>query len=400
AGASSLEPLADALAAQVVAAHPEPPVALAVSADAAEQARTVAALLAARLAAAHLGPVVLDGTAEQAEAAARQRDLRTLVRLRLGPQGGRVHARGDLVGTWVNFWSGRTPSRPPLAAALAASVPLESAPVALEPAGKDAGALELEVRVLAPLPAWPAAVGLGDTDGDGTLEPLVLLEESALVLSADGGLRVAVALPGGPAEQPTREPFGAIAASRGQLAFVSGRRAPGAELPLDGGAGRPLAELSGQGLTLRPLGSLAAFAPVEFQEPVVTASPRNGLVAAVGLDTTLLLRRPPGALVRLPGAGSAARLADLDGDRRLELVTTSERVAPPTDELRVFDAEALERASGPLAAQPVRWKGALPAGRAVVVACGDLDGDGQDEVLLGLGLADGTGRLALARRAR
>ncbi|MBX7099785.1 MAG: VCBS repeat-containing protein, partial [Myxococcaceae bacterium] len=49
AGASSLEPLADALAAQVVAAHPEPPVALAVSADAAEQARTVASLLAARL---------------------------------------------------------------------------------------------------------------------------------------------------------------------------------------------------------------------------------------------------------------------------------------------------------------------------------------------------------------
>src|SRR4029453_19023493 len=103
---SALEALSEQLRAQVVAAHPEPPVAVAVEASSSALAETTAALVATRLGESGL-PAVVIGSGEEAAARARSAGARSLVRLRL-QVGAEVLGAGELRSVWRNFWAGRS----------------------------------------------------------------------------------------------------------------------------------------------------------------------------------------------------------------------------------------------------------------------------------------------------
>ncbi|HLL55605.1 MAG TPA: VCBS repeat-containing protein, partial [Myxococcaceae bacterium] len=130
---NALERLARQTADALAERAPEPPLALYVRADAAELERGFTSLLASELAARKLAPVALRvPTPEAAEPAAREQGARSLARLTLALEHGLLQARGDLTGTWVNFWAGQVPTRPAQpAAALAQSTEADAHALAL-----------------------------------------------------------------------------------------------------------------------------------------------------------------------------------------------------------------------------------------------------------------------------
>jgi hypothetical protein len=422
--APSLERLAEAVAADVRAARPEAPVALALSASAPELRRAFETLLAARLASAGLAPVVLEAPSpDAAEGLARSQGARSLVRLTLGVEGGTLSARGDVVGTWVNFWSGRTPTRPPSpAAALARDVEADAPSLALAAVKPSAPpptppepprAVKLVGALFTHLPTAPAALAAGDLTGDGRDEVVVLTERTVHVFAADGHLlaeRSLNVLP--PNATPTREPFGAVAllANPPRIAAASTRFAHGEVLVLENGSLRFVARLEGVPLDAEARGTFVpgqtAFTPEvrlgpEGEQrlagpplPFTTFGSAQGRVLLVRPDGTgAFYARTSVAPVALSGLGAGSALGDLDGDGTPELLTTSPELNPTPDTLRVFKTNG----SASTAQEPL-WQGPLPAGRALQVVTANLDGDAAREVVVGLTQPDGTGALYLLRQ--
>jgi hypothetical protein len=415
--------LSDSLAEAVRALSAEAPVALHLSGGSAELRRAAGSELAARLAQAGLAPVVVDApTPEAAEAAARAQGARTLVRLTLQVEAGELRAHGDALGTWVNFWSGRTATRPPTpAGVLAEAVEADAAVLALAavgtPAtptgpGTPARGLRLMGAMMARLERPLAALAAGDLDGDGKDEVAALTEREVAVFAGDGRLLARYGLDALPLSgTTTREPFGALAVLPGppRLAAWSTRHAHGELYALDKARG-----------TLRPLGTLdaaplgpgerGAFVPGQtaFAPEVRLADGRAQLVPAPFTTASiapprLLFVHPDGAASlysragsapsRLSGLGAGSALGDLDGDGVPELLTTSPQLSPSPDVLRVHAATGED----PAVHEPL-WQGALPAGRALHVVTADLDGDKRREVVVGLWKPDGTGELFLLRQ--
>lgn len=414
--------LAVAVADAIRGAPAEAPVALCLSGSSPELRRAFGTLLAARLSAMSLGPVVLDVPPERAEAAAREQGARSLARLTLDVEGGELTARGDVLGTWVNFWSGRTPTRPPKpAAAVAEGVEADAAVLALAAVGTPSGAagpgpqqrrpVRLLGAVFARLEAPLGALAAGDLDGDGRDEVATLTEHEVVVFGADGRVLARRELEGTAAAATTREPFGALAVLTGppRLAAWSTRYARGEVLVLDKAKG-----------TLRPAGTLdaaplgpaerGAFVPGQtvFAPEVRLADGRSLTVPApfgaagfagarmlfVHADSTAsLYARPASAPLKLSGLGAGSALGDLDGDGVPELLTTSPQLQPSPDALRVLSLST----DAPMAHEPL-WQGALPPGRALYVVTADLDGDKRREVIVGSWKPDGTSELFLLRQ--
>ncbi len=413
----SLERLARSLAEQLAARKPEPPVAVSVEAAPAALASAAASALAAELSRRGLPAVVLSGPQASAEKAARERDLRSLVRLSLNLEGGKLFARGDALGTWVNFWSGQSPTRPAFAAALTAQVEADPQALALANAPSTApGPLKLTLGVLAHLPARPAAITLADLDGDKKAEVLALTDDELWAISADGKTLARYDLRDVPlAKAVCREPFGALAVTQApvRVTWISARRAHGETLTFANGAFKSAGSAENvtlEGYTahlvpgLNVLGNDLVFQgkPLEAPGPFHALSARGGLLALVLEGGTVSLARGAFAAPGLKGAGSASVLADLDGDGAPELVTTSKAFFPEPDEVRVMaarDAEAVQAKGGAVSEVSALWQGATPRGRALIAAAGDLDGDGVDEVVLGAWLGDDTGELQVLRRA-
>ncbi|RYZ37430.1 MAG: VCBS repeat-containing protein [Myxococcaceae bacterium] len=416
--------LAVAVAEAIRAAPAEAPVAVSLSGSSAELRRAFGTLLASRLAAQQLGPVVLEVPPERAEATAREQGARSLVRLTLDVEGGELVARGDVLGTWVNFWSGRTPTRPPKpAAAVAEGVEADAAVLALASMGSPSHGtpgpgpqqkrpLRLLGAVFARLETPLAALATGDLDGDGRDEVAALTGQEVFVFASDGRLLARRELEGASATATTQEPFGALAVLAGppRLAVWSTRYAKGELLVLD----------KTKGTTLRPAGALDAaplgtlergtfvpgqtvFAPevrladgrtLTVPAPFGAASfasPRMLFVHADG--TASLYARPASAPTRLSGLGVGSALGDLDGDGAPELITTSPLLQPSPDALRVLSLAP----DAPMAHEPL-WQGALPTGRALFVVTADLDGDKRREVVVGSWKPDGTSELFLLRQ--
>ncbi|RKG58134.1 VCBS repeat-containing protein [Corallococcus sp. AB011P] len=415
--------LALAVADAIRGAPAEAPVALSLSGSSPELRRAFGTLLAARLSAMNLGPVVLDAPPERAEAAAREQGARSLARLTLDVEGGELVARGDVLGTWVNFWSGRTPTRPPKpAAAVAEGVEADAAVLALAAVGTPSSGVtgpgpqqrrpvRLLGAVFARLETPLGALAAGDLDGDGRDEVAALTEHEVVVFGADGRVLARRELEGAAATATTREPFGALAVLTGppRLAAWSTRYARGEVLVLDKAKGtlRPSGTLDAAPLGTAERGAFVpgqtVFAPevrladgrsLTVPAPFGTASFAAPRMLFVHADSTAsLYTRPASAPLKVSGLGAGSALGDLDGDGVPELLTTSPQLQPSPDTLRVLSLSS----DAPMAHEPL-WQGALPPGRALYVVTADLDGDKRREVVVGSWKPDGTSELFLLRQ--
>ncbi|MCC6332564.1 MAG: VCBS repeat-containing protein [Myxococcales bacterium] len=410
------EPTLDRLATEVSAAVSakgfEPPLGVYVEGSPAPLQRAWGSLLASRLAAARLAPVVIDAKdATDAERLARERGVRSLVRLTLGLADTRLTVRGDALSTWVNFWSGAAPTRsgPALAIAAAAEADAQALALADRPPQPVAGApLALSVTTLARLPQGAAALTLGDLDGDKRAEVLVLSGEQVLAIDALGRVTWRAELSQPPAARPCREAFGVAALHGGKVvAWSAKRERPEVFSP----TGRPLGPGDGlvqDGVSLKPDPGFNRFQsavtwagkPLTFPAPPQAVSVFGAVALVVFPDGTASLARGVTPTARLNGVGSGSALADFDADGTPEVLVTSARTGGAVDEARVLslsEAEALAARSGLVAEGSALWQQPL-AGRAVVAAGGDLDGDGADEVVLGTWMSDGTGELVVIRK--
>ena len=407
----ALEALGSALAAQVHAARPEPPVGVFAQGPDAALARLARAHLLEALAARGVPATAVDApSADAAPAAARAQDARSVVTLTVALEGPRLSATGALASTWVNFWAGRRGESPRTLAPLSAQADAR----ALPPAGPPTPAvapLALELAVLARLPRVPVALACRDVDGDARPELAALLPDAVLLLGPDGRALARHALDGAPAAPaPAREPFGGVSLlpAPPRLAWLSSGHQRGEVLAVEKGSLRVLApaaalELDGAAATLAAgLNAFAADGPGR-PGPFQLHARRGDLELWAFADGTLGLGRGDSAPLRLAGAGTAAALADLDGDGAPELVLTSARYFPDGDAVTVVSAAAALALPGErpqAAAAPALWKGLTPRGRALSAAACDLDGDGADEVLLGGWLQDGGGEVHVLRRVR
>jgi len=415
----ALERLTADVLKQFLAKPFEPPVGIAVDGSPAPLTRALASLLASRLADGR-APVVLEAKSPaDAEAQAREKGLRSLLRVTLTVDGTRVLARGDALSTWVNFWSGATPTRAGPAAVIAAAVEAESAALALlgvpQPATPGTP-LDLRLGVLAKLAGPPAALATADLDGDKRAEVLVLVNEELLVFSGDGKQLARHDLRGGAlSPTPSREPFGALGVLGGPTRVVawSARRARAEVLAWKDGALKSSALVDAvpvDGVVLKLDPGFNRYAPdlvwsgkaLSLPAPPQAVSARGGLALAVFGDGSGVVIRSTAPTTRFTAVGSGSALADLDGDGTPEVVVSTPRITVDGDELRVMTAataEALQARAGTALEAPLLWQGTTPRGRVVVAAGGDLDGDGSDEAILGSWLPDGTGELLFLRRA-
>ncbi|MBX5483747.1 MAG: VCBS repeat-containing protein [Myxococcaceae bacterium] len=431
----ALERLAQKVAHDLIAAHAEPPVALHVRGESAELSRAFTSVLAAELARLRLPAVAMNAdSAAAAESEARSAGARSLVRLSLSIENGRLQARGDLLGTWINFWSGATRTRPAApAAGLEASVDADAHVLALaavalsrEPAAvsPQSGELRMMGGVFARLPRHSAALAAGDLDGDGKDEVVVLTDEELLAFSPEGrllGRRDLRPLP--LAASPCREPFGAVSIARSppRITWLSAQRARGETVALDPNGGFQVlgpadrvvvAEAGGVTFSTRLSPGVPTFTPELEQSgggrlalpraPTALSGfggPNGAELLVVYPDTTATWRQgfaPDGPSTELRGLGAASALIDVDGDGAAELVTTEAAWAPAPEVLRVLRAPSL----GSPSPDAVRFRKEIPRGRALQVVGADLDGDAADEVILAVWLPDGSTELQVYRRAR
>jgi len=433
--ALALEKLASRVAQEVAERRAEAPVAILARAESADLARAFTTVMAAQLARRNLAPMALEAPAPSSgEMEARAAGARSLVRLTVLLEGGLLRTRGDLLGTWVNFWSGVTATRPSSpAAAIDASVEADAQALALALAAAavpsrppSAGdELRLLSAVFVRLPHWTAALAAGDLDGDGRDEVVALTEEEILAFSPDGRLlarRELRALPF--SSSPSREPFGAISVDEAAhvVCYLSAQRARGEALALVRVGGRfrvvrtleraPLAQIGGAEWTgeiaagqntFRPaIASTDAasrwVAPAAFSALSAFTGPSGVELLLVFPSGAATWRRgfaPDAASLELRGLGAASALADLDGDGAAEIATTEPTWAPSPEVLRVLRAPSA--AAGPLEGN-VRFRSELPHGRALQIAAADLDGDRAHELVLSLWLPDGTAELQVFKR--
>ncbi len=435
---SALARLAQRIAGQVSQASPEPPLAVYLAGESTDLGRGFATLLLSELALRKLGPTAVSAPSpEAAEAIARQVGARSLLRLSVGLNRGDLQAKGDLISTWVNFWSGRTNPRSNRGAAVVfAAVEADAQALALAselPAL--AGGIKLEGVRFADLPQWPAAIAAGDLDGDGRDEVVAITNDEIFAFSPEGRLLARRDhRPLGDSATPCREPFGTISIQSQRIAYFSAARRQGEILALDAarGAFRSLGSLneaplaaqgqtqiwgsfepgrstfaadlrlgSGEAWSVRgPLWTLSLFATSKGMRSLIAfADGTASWFGGVGL--------PRGRRFRSSAAATA--LIDIDGDGEPEIVTTSSRYRAEPDELRILESPVND---GPApAASPAtdagtddgllplheRWREPIRGGWALQVVGAHLVAGKPAQIVVGVWRPDGSGQLQIYR---
>ncbi|HEY1334647.1 MAG TPA: FG-GAP repeat protein [Myxococcaceae bacterium] len=386
----ALEALAVQLRAQVLAAHPEPPVGVVAQAPSAALGETAATLLATRLSEAGLPSVVI-GAGEDAVSRARAAGARSLVRLRV-EVGMDVAAAGELRPVWRNFWAGRTPVETGPAAVLSATAAVDRATQLLAAGSSQGTGLVLDAAPLARFPARTAALATGDLDGDGHPEVAVLAGGEVWVLDGTGTLLARHALldlP--PAAAPAREPFGTLCISEGRLLVAWARAEAPVALRLQGaqlvrGPGAP-----GPSLGCGEAAEAATFVPgaARFQltrgperEPLWGGDARPGHRLLLLPDGTARWVQPGSEVRLLRDVGAAAALVPWRGEMRV--AASSAAAAPAEDRLRLLGTGPEE----PTVAVPGR----------ILQVCAGAPGPGP-ALLLGVWTADGGSELRVVRGA-
>ena len=387
---AALETLAEQLQAQVSAARPEPPVAVAIQAPSPALAETTGALLAARLGESGL-PAVVIGPGDDAPARARSAGARSLVRLRL-EVGAEVAAAGELRSVWRNFWAGRTPVESGPARVLSAAAPVDRATQLLAAgAGRGTG-LVLDPVPLARFPVRTAALATGDLDGDGRPEVAVLAGGEVLVLDGAGTLLARHGLQDlPPAAAPAREPFGTLCIADGRLLAAWARAESAVVLRLQGGQ---LVRVPGGGPPTLGCGESAepaSFVPGAARLVLARGPEREPLWGGDARAGHRLLLLPdgtarwfqPGSEVRLlRDVGAGAALVPWRGEMRV--AASSAAAAPGEDRLRLVGVGPEE----PAVAVPGRilqvCGGAPGPGPALVVGVWTPDGGSELRVVRGL----------------
>ena len=358
----ALAQLATQLSAEVRASGAVAPLAVTVSAPGhpgLEEAFST--LLLARLAGLGLEARLVP-TGPDAEALARQRGSRALLRVRLG-LGTTLAATGDVLSTWVNFFSPRDVRGPGPAAVVFAEVPPDDAVRALWQSPVAQG-LVLEPVPLARWPVRTAALATGALGGATGVTLAVLTEEAVEVRAADGHLLARRPLAGLPvAEAPSREAFGTLCLCDGLLYAFSARRAQGEVLALEDGALRVRAPLDHPVVACGSPPLEATFRPGAARLLPLGAAGPDALPPQAPFAWGFLRRQGPhgpawlllledgtartggtGPGRSFPGVGAGAALLEADGT--LHLAASSASALPVVDRLVLLSAEdGTERAS-------------------------------------------------------
>ncbi len=360
--------------------------------------RAVGSAVMASLANQKRAPVpIVARDANEAERLARAQGLHSLVRLTLSLDGKKIVARGDALSTWVNFWSGATPTRSGPALTLVNEVDADAKTLLL--AGTIARAPELSLSSFFRLPSPPAALLVADIDGDRHAEVIVLVREAVVIVGADGKQRARLELTSPLSTRPSREPFGLLWFTQSKLWAWSSRHQLLESWSWQTEGWRPagLIEVGPLGIN----GLIPRPGVASFEKEVTLAAQRLSWPEPIEqlstFDKTTLIVSPSGNAGISPtkilrGIGSGSTLADLDADGIPEVVTTSSVRISGNDELRVRTLTAFEGNE-----TTVLWRHPFE-GRAVTASNGDLNSDGSDEVVLGNWLSDGSGELLLLQR--
>jgi hypothetical protein len=385
----SLELLADQLLADVTAERPEAPVAVAVQAQAAALADSLATLVAARLTGAGLAAFTLPPGADVAQRA-RSQGARTLLALQLQLDD-RLAASGSLRSVWRNFWAGKVPVESGPAHALSAAVAADTASRVLAAGGGWPSGLVLEPAPLARFPARTAALASGDLDGDGRPELAVLVGGELVVLASTGEPRARARLPA--PTLPLREPFGTLCVFGGVVSVAWARAAAGTSYRLQGQELVPVARTEGPTLGCGESAEPASFVP-GVARMWVGRGPQRDLVWGGDVraghrlllfpDGTARWSTPGGTVRVLPQIGAGAALVQLGGEMRV--AASSAAAAPSEDRLRLVGSGGTEPsvavAGRILQVQPTAELAGAPA------------------LVLGVWTADGGSELRVVREGR
>jgi hypothetical protein len=403
----ALEQLAAHVAAQASAAGAEAPLAVSVSAlghPSLEDA--FATLLLSALSARGLEPQLLP-LGEDAEALARARGSRALLRLRLTLDG-TLAASGDVLSTWVNFFSGRRPPRKPTPSAVVFFEVAEDAAVRALAARPEGQALRLEPEALARFSVRTAALAAGDLDGDGRAELAVLTEEAVEVRAADGRLLARRVLSGLPLAEPVpREPFGTLCVCEGLLYAYSATRAQGEVLALVQGELvvrapllRPVVACGRPPLEAAFLPGVSRLVPVGKGWPELASGPSAWGLFARSLpggqgwlllyeDGTARTLGPAGSWRTLLRVGAGAALVEGKGGSAFSVAASSDAATPAVDRLRLLGA-----------ADGVEHGSVEVPGRILQVTSAALETNGAEALVLGVWRPEGGAELRLVRGAR
>lgn len=401
-GEGALGQLVAAVSAEVQTAQDRGPLCVTVSAPGhpgLEEAFST--LLLAKLSSLGLEPRLLPSSTE-AEAQARQSGARALVRVRLGLDASRLTASGDVLSTWVNFFSAPQVREATPASVLFSRVAADEAVRAL--AGRpEATGLVLEPLVLARWPVRTAALAAGALLADARLQLAVLTEEAVEVRALDGRLLARRTLEGLPlAEAPPREAFGTLCICEGLLYAFSARRAEGEVLAYEGGAlvvraplHRPVVACGGPPVEAAFLPGAARLLPSgpgwPLSPPLPAAWGFSVRPSASGPVWLLLLedgtaRTGSAGVVRsLKDVGAGAALLDA-ATGEVRVAASSAQAFPSVDRLVLLSArDASEGASVEV------------PGRILQVAAASLEKGGPEVLLLGVWGPEGTSELRLVR---